>query len=113
MGGDRAWSVNAVDEALLGDVRSKAAGDLVKEYDVRGDVSDVLGDDKSSALSGDVRGDIPDENGSGEGVWNRELLIGADLVISGEISGSEYLSVELVCGLVSCGKRFEKNVIQT
>ena len=82
----------------------------MKEYDVRGDVSDVLGDDKSNALSGDVRGDIPDENGSGEGVWNRELLIGADLVVSGEISGSEYLSVELVCGLVSCGKQFEKRI---
>ena len=100
MGGDKAWSVNTADDELRGDVRSKAPGDRLYEYDVNGDVSDVLGDDKSNALSGDVSGEVP-ENGSGDGVWNNALLSCTDLLVSGEISASEYLSVELVWGLLS------------
>ena len=114
VGGVRAWSVRVSEEELRGDVRSSAAGDRPKEYDVGGDVrddasgdimddgdvSDVLGDDRSRALSGDVAGDEPEENGSGEGVWSRLLKVGIALA-SGETSGSEYLSVALVCGLLS------------
>ena len=118
VGGVSAWSVRVTEEELRGDVRSSAAGERPKEYDVGGDarddargdimddvgdVRDVLGDDRSRALSGEVAGDDPEENGSGEGVWRRLLRVGIGLG-SGEISGSEYLSVELVCGLLSWKK---------
>lgn len=103
----KAWS-DDTDETLFGEVRS--SGDRPKEYDVggdvsddaSGDVSDVLGDDRSRALSGDVAGEDPEEYGAGGGVWSKELMMGIGRVVSGEISGSEYLSVELVWGLLSC-----------